>query len=214
MYRQHPSTDLVELFHDRPYQGAAPEEAAFVFVGLDANYAEDLERTPSFSAVLEYHTDGVAFWRHHGVHHPFLLPSYRGDGRRYHQNFARVGLKSDWASNISFVELLHLPTVGRSKLEVNDLDSRHLARIDSLVRAGEQRRVFLSAGVARLMRVSGRFRWLEDHRPASDVLPVLYSCGNTSVHLHLHFSNYGKFQAQMDREARMIAGMAARHFQV
>ena len=214
MYQQHPSTQLLELFRDRPYQGAVPEEAEFVFIGLDANYAEDLERTPSFSAVLEYHTDGVAFWCRHGVHHPFLLSTYRGDGRRYHQNFARLGFKSSWASKISFVELLHLPTVGRSKLDANDLDSRHLTRIDSLVRSGEHRKVFLSAGVARLMRASGRFGWLEGHRPASDLLPVLYSHGNTSVHLHLHFSNYGKFQIQMEREAREIAGLASTRFRI
>lgn len=51
MYQQHPSTRLTALFHERPYQGAAPEEAAFIFIGLDANYAEDLERTPFFSTV-------------------------------------------------------------------------------------------------------------------------------------------------------------------
>lgn len=209
MYQQHPSTQLLDLFRDRPYQGVVPEKAALVFIGLDANYAENLEQTPSFSEVLEYHTDGVAFWRRHGVHHPFLLPGYRGDGRRYHQNFALLGFTSDSASKIAFMELLHLPTVGRSKLEVQDLDDRHLTRIDSLVQSNEHRKVFLSAGVARLMRSTGRFDWLDKPRSSSDVLPVLFSRGNTSVHLHLHFSNYGKFQAQMEREAQEIAAIAS-----
>lgn len=67
--------------------------ATFLFVGLDANYSPDLEASPSFQSVLEYHEDGVAFWRRYGVHHPFLLPEYRGDGRRYHRTFAKIGFK-------------------------------------------------------------------------------------------------------------------------
>lgn len=62
------------------------------------------------------------------------------------------------------------------------------------------------------MRKSAGFTWLDDHhRMSSDMLPVLHSCGNTSVHLHLHVSNYGKFQAQMEREAKAIAEMACEH---
>lgn len=39
MYVPHPSARLTELFRSRPFQGAAPEESEFLFVGLDANYA-------------------------------------------------------------------------------------------------------------------------------------------------------------------------------
>jgi hypothetical protein len=93
MYIPHPSFELNRRFRLRPYQGVEPSLATFLFVGLDANYSPDLEASPSFQSVLEYHEDGVAFWRRYGVHHPFLLPEYRGDGRRYHRTFAKIGFK-------------------------------------------------------------------------------------------------------------------------
>ena len=45
MYESHPSLALHALFRAKPYQGAAPEKARFVVVGLDANYARDAERS-------------------------------------------------------------------------------------------------------------------------------------------------------------------------
>ena len=208
MYQSHPSAEMSELFRAQPFQGARPERAEFVFVGLDANYAPDLESSPAFRRVVEYHEDGVAFWRRHGVHHPFLLAAYRGDGRRYHRNFARIGFTPEDASRVSFIELLHVPTTGRSRLTARDLDAGHLAALDALIRAGAPRHVFLSAGVARLMRRSGRFNWLPRILPSGEVLPVLHRHESTVVHLHLHFSNYGKFQERMDREALAIAQLA------
>lgn len=120
MYQLHPSAKLQALFRKRPFQGGQPENAEFLFVGLDANYAADLERAPAFGSIVEYHDDGVAFWQRHRVHHPFLLPSYRGDGRRYHQKFARVGFKPEDAARVSFIELSSrssslAPTVTRAK---------------------------------------------------------------------------------------------------
>ena len=204
MYEKHPSSELQRLFRERPYQGADPCTAHFIFLGLDANYAATLELTPTFGSVLEYHRDGVSFWRRYGVHHPFLLPSYRGDGRRYHLNFARIGFTASDADKVCFLELLHVPTIGRSKLDVPDLEDQHLTFIDSLVTSRKPRLIFLSAGVARLMRASGRFRWLQSARQESGLLPVLHSDGDAKVFLHLHFSNYGKFQEQLDREACAI----------
>jgi hypothetical protein len=159
---------------------------------------------------MEYHADGVSFWRRHGVHHPFLLPTYKGDGRRYHQNFARIGFTADDAERVSFLELLHVPTVGRSKLEVGDLAYEHMARIDSLITIGAPRHVFLSDGVARLMVQSKQFGWLTPRKATADALPVLYSQGGTKVYRHLHFSNYGKFQARLEREALAIARVAGK----
>src|SRR4051812_18140893 len=104
MYQPHPSLELNLRFRHRPFQGAAPSAATFLFIGLDANYDENLERSPSFQTVLEYHRDGVAFWRRHGVHHPFLLPDYRGDGWRYHRTFARIGFSPQHAELVSFAE--------------------------------------------------------------------------------------------------------------
>ena len=210
MYQLHPSHELNAQFRHRPYQGAEPSAAMFLFVGLDANYAPDLERSPSFAKVIEYHQDGVAFWRRHGVHHPFLLPEYHGDGRRYHRTFARIGFTPSHAHLVSFVELLHLPTVGRNKLEPEDLDFAHLGRLDAAIRRGTAKHVFVSAGVARLMQASNAFPWLPKQASGSGALRAIYSDAYCNVYVHLHFSNYGEFEEQLQREARAIASLLPR----
>lgn len=207
MYQPHPSHALNSLFAQRPYQGAAPASATYLFVGLDANYDVDIESSPAFNNVLDYHQDGVAFWQRHGVHHPFLLTQYRGDGRRYHTTFAKVGFKPQHAAFVSFVELLHVPTVGRNKLVPEDLDPSHLQMLNAVMLNGKAQYIFISAGVARLMRASGAFPWLPKQPMARGSLPVLYKANQRTVYLHLHFSNYGKFQQQLDREATAIASL-------
>jgi hypothetical protein len=204
MYTPHPSNELRQHFAERPYQGADPMAAKLLFVGLDANYDEAIAESPAFPSVLEYHQDGVAFWRRYGVHHPFLLASYRGDGRRYHQTFAKIGFQPDHAHLVSFVELLHLPTIGRSQLIPADLDPGHLKWLDNVIRAGEARHIFVSAGVLRLMQTTDRFQWLRNSPTPKDSLPVLYDDGRRKIYRHLHFSNYGKFQAQLERERTLI----------
>lgn len=205
-YRQHPSRALNAAFRRRPFQGADPRAARFLFIGLDANYDERLEESSCFEDVLDYQRDGVAFWRHHGVHHPFLLPTYRGDGRRYHQAFARIGFRPQHADQVSFAELLHVPTVGRSKLVPADLNGGHLDRIDEAIRAGQARHIFLSSDVIRLMRASGSFEWLRgDAAQQAGVLDIVHREGPRTVYRHLHFSNYGKFQSRLDAEAKAIA---------
>jgi len=79
MYQAHPSQILSELFERKPYQGADPQAARFLFVGLDANYAANIEANPIFPSLIRYHEDGAGFWRESRVHHPFLLPQYTGD---------------------------------------------------------------------------------------------------------------------------------------
>lgn len=202
MYKDHPNQELQRHFAERPFQGAAPEDARFLFVGLDANYAPDIESSPIFPSVLDYHRDGVAFWMRRGVHHPFLLPTYRGDGRRYHQNFTRIGLTPESAADVSFVELLHVPTTGRSAMVAGDLSRPHLDRVAAAILRGRARRIFVSASVTVLMRKSGCFPWLGKPRPG--LLPVLFDDGMRTLHQHLHLSNYGKFQRQMEDEARLI----------
>jgi hypothetical protein len=206
MYHAHPSRELTQRFVAKPYQGAAPELATFLFVGLDANYDADIECSLIFGDLLAYHEDGVAFWRRTGVHHPFLLPAYIGDGRFYHQSFARIGFMPKHASLVSFLELLHVPTVGRNKLEATDLDPSHLLRVDAAIIAGQAKHIFLPAGVVRLMRETGAFPWLPERRtPRAVILPALYAANGHTVYSHLHFSNYGKFQQQKVAEAEAIA---------
>ena len=207
MYRSHPSDELNGYFVQRPYQGTEPSSATFLFIGLDANYDENIEHTPTFKSVLEYHQDGVAFWCRHGVHHPFLLPEYRGDGRRYHRTFAQIGFTARHAALVSFAELLHVPTVGRNKLAPQDLEPSHLQMLNSAILNGKAQHIFVSAGVVRLMRASGAFPWLAKEPTASSPLPVLYREPSRAVYSHLHFSNYGKFQAQLEAEAMAIASL-------
>lgn len=204
MYQPHPSQKLTEMFRAKPYQGARPESAEFVFVGLDANYDAHIESSPAFPDVLEYHQDGVAFWRRHKVHHPFLLDDYRGDGQRYHRNFAQTGFEPEDACRVSFVELLHIPTVGRSQLKAKDLDSAHLDKLDALIQRGAKRNVFLSDKVVRRLLDSRLFQWLPEPI-ANQVLPQLHKDGETTIYQYLHFSNYGALQARMTLEAAAIA---------
>jgi len=207
MYLAHPSQVLTALFAHRPHQGGAPETARFLFVGLDANDAADIERSPIFPGLLAYYEDGPAFWRRHGVHHPFLLPQYTGDGRRDHRTFARIGFRPEHADLVSFIELLHLPTVGRSTLVPADLDPTHLERLETLIFEGAARFVFLSAGVARLMRATGRFPRLGAAQTSAGAMRILHRDASRTVFLHLHFSNYGKSEAQLRAEAREIAAL-------
>lgn len=207
MYQAHPSRVLTELFARRPYQGVPPKTARFLFVGLDANYAADVEQSTIFPALRSYHEDGPTFWRKHGVHHPFLLPEYRGDGRRYHRTFAKIGFRPEHADLVSFIELLHVPTVGRSALVREDLDSSHLTWLEKVIFTGQARYVFLSAGVVRLVNDTGQFRELERPSGWSGSLRTLYEDAARTIFLHLHFANYGKFEAQLQDEARDIAAL-------
>jgi hypothetical protein len=204
VFQLHPSLELRERFVHRPFQGAQPHAATFLFVGLDANYSPSVEDSPCFRSILEYHADGVAFWQRHGVHHPFLLPNYRGDGRRYHLNFSRIGFTGEHASLISFVELLHAPTVGRSKLTSHDLDVAHLQSLSAAILRGNAKHIFVSSGVARMMRETRLFSWLPRQPMTSGTLPIKCRENGRTVYMHLHFSNYGKFQAQLNAEAKAI----------
>jgi hypothetical protein len=205
MVSTHPSRVLNEAFNRKPYQGAAPETAEFVFIGMDANYSADIETCGIFEEVLEYHADGPGFWRKYGVHHPFLLPQYRGDGRRYHHTFAQIGFRPKHAESVSFIELLDFPTVGRNKLSLEDLTESHLMRIRNVIFNSRARFLFLSAGVLRLLEKTKQFSELSNVKREFSGLKVLFEDDSRTVFLHLHFSNYGKFELQLQSEARAIA---------
>jgi hypothetical protein len=207
MYQAHPSCVLTELFARKPFQGVAPELARFLFVGLDANYAVDIERISILPELIAYHNDGPRFWREHGVHHPFLLPQYTGDGRRYHRNFAKIGFLPQHADLVSFVELLHIPTFGRSKLVPSDLDLTHIHRLNNAIFAGQAQYIFLSAGVLRLMKATGQFPQLGQASTNFGALRILFKDAERTVFMHLHFSNYGKYEAQLQAEAKDIAAL-------
>ena len=143
------------------------------------------------------------------VHHPFLLPEYEGGGRRYHLRFAKIGFQPHHADLVSFVELLHLPTVGRSQLVAEDLDPAHLCFLHRAIFGASAQFIFVSAGVLRLMLATGAFRELSAVPRQSGALKMLYEDDRRAVFLHLHFSNYGKFEQHLQAESREIAGLLA-----
>jgi hypothetical protein len=208
MINIHPSRTLHERFLVKPYQGVKPESSTFLFVGLDANYCKNIQDNEIFSQLLEYHEDGPRFWINKGVHHPFLLPSYSGDGKLYHKNFSRVGFGEEQAGLVSFVELYHLPTFGRNALCTDDLDVGHLEKLNEWIMRGSAKHIFISATVANLMRSTGIFSWLPGKPTAgSGTLKVLYQGNDKSIYQNLHFSNYGKFAEQLRLEAAEIRKM-------
>ncbi len=80
MYYPHQNNKLNELFSHRPYQGADPVTAQFLFFGLDANYDPNIEEKRCFPEIVSYLADGVRYWKQKGYHHPFRHPDYREMG--------------------------------------------------------------------------------------------------------------------------------------
>jgi hypothetical protein len=212
MYSVHPSQALNRAFAAKCFQGAVPETADFLFVGLDANYSPTVEQNTIFPDLLAYLDDGPRFWRVHGVHHPFLLPEYRGDGRKYHSRFARIGFTAADAARVSFVELIHVPTYGRSALVADDLDANHLRRIRCAIEQGSARHIFVADGVGKLMRASKLFPWM----PATPMdnggpLRVWHKIGDKTVFWHYHLSVYGKFEKKLTDQLSAIRGLITAH---
>lgn len=207
MVSSHPSKVLTEAFKHKPYQGTAPELADFVFIGLAASYSPDIEASEVFPRVLEYHTDGPGFWRNYGVHHPFLLPQYRGAGRRYHENFAKIGFQPKHADCVSFLELLDFPTTSSNELSIQDLNESHLMRIRNVIFNSRAKFIFISDGVQRRLKKTKLFKELAKIKRESCGLNVWFKDEHRTVFKHLNFSNYGKFEQQLQSEARAIASL-------
>lgn len=204
MYRIHPSQKLNDIFQMKPYQGCCPLDATFLFIGLDANYAQDIEEQLIFSDLIEYHSHPVEYWKKNNIHHPFLLAYYRGDGKKFHQEFAKIGLSAIYADQISFIELLHVPTVGRNKLDIDDLSTAHLMYIQHAIFSKSKKAIFMSDTVFRLLKKSTLFSWLKTaYALKGSVLPVFFADG-IHVYKHLHFSTYGKFNERKKVEAAAI----------
>jgi hypothetical protein len=174
-YDRHASAELKGVFPETQmsYRGQVPGDAKILFVGIDANYSRAIsENAELFTRILEYHQDGVAFWEKYGVHHPFLLPDYplpeNSGGVPYHRCFAAMGLSSDAAAHVSFVELLNVPTTGRLTRsgfwELFSLD--HGKSLNRLFLDGSRRLVIVSSTVIKYMYEARRrfeiYKWLPD----------------------------------------------------
>ena len=188
-YNLHPSERLRALFKAKPWQGNDPLLSDFVFVGLDANYAADIETI--LPEVFSYHEDGVKFWRSTGVHHPCRLRHYHGKGKLYHDKFAEIGFKPEHAESVSFLELLDVPTTG-SKLTVADLTEEHLSFLLDVFENGSARYIFMPSSVANILRETRSFRWLPRYSAAKggDLTILRERLGQTIYQMY-HLSCYG-----------------------
>ena len=108
---------------------------------------------------------------------------------------------------MSFIELLNSPTVGRSDLTIKDLDPTHLKLLRRVIFEGNAKFIFLSASVKRLLLASGLFPELRAIPRNHGALKILYQDDERTVFLHLHFSNYGTFEKQLQAEAREILNL-------
>ena len=204
MYFPHKNNALRELFLLKPYQGSDPDTTQFIFFGLDANYAPDVGDQPCFSEIVAYLEDGVKYWRQRGYHHPFRHPDYRGDGALYHKRFAEIGFTSTNAESVSFVELIDVPTSGRSNLRSDDLKQSHLDRLRGWVLDGRASNIFIPPGVGRLLRKTSQFSWLPEEAIAHDgSLPVLFRSAQKVVFAPFHFSCVGKHCLKKDRDLQI-----------
>jgi hypothetical protein len=199
----HPSNELVSLFKSKPYQGQDPKLARVVFLSSDANYSPRISEHPFFQRILDYHADPVAFWQQTGVHHPFMLEEYpferTKDGVPFHRKFASVGLGSDMADKISFVELLNIATMGiksqdRARFRaLADLD--HLRFLKRLFTDGAKRAIFVSSSVLKDLEYLDGERWSllnlwrKDPIRYEFDLPVIYERGGVTVFKAKHFSS-------------------------
>lgn len=208
MYHVHPSAALNKAFSLKPFQGVEPERSKFLFIGLDANYDPKVEASSIFPQLLKYLNDGVDFWKSCRVHHPFMLPAYKGDGRYYHKTFAEIGFRPEHADDVSFAELMHVPTYGKSSLVPQDLDKHHLERLNHAILHGTSQYVFICDSVARLMRDSGRFAWMPQ-KPQSigQPLKIWLKAQNKMIYWHYHFSVYGKFQEEKLKQLKAIGDL-------
>ncbi len=170
-YQKHTSQKLVQLFSSKPYQGQKPEDAKILFLGNDANYSPEISNHMFFERLLEYHEDGVAFWKKTGKHHPFLLDEYPFNrtmgGVKYHQKFSTLGFGAEDAENFSFVELLNIPTIGNTGDDKNlffeFLDKEHLQWLENLILGGNKQFVIINQTlVNNIRKIHKRFNVMDD----------------------------------------------------
>lgn len=219
----HPSYRLNEAYRKKYWQVQDPKYAKIIFLGLDANWDINIENnTDIFQEVLEYLYDGVTYWQQKGYHHPFLSPNYnKGDGFTYHARFLKTGISSEYAGNISFVELLNMPTYGMSskspKLFNSLIDIDYLRELDGIIFNQNPKIVFIPKSVyekiskiKKVLKLPSLFAFeseLIQGENYSNRLMNIHSSNNVSIFIHTHFSN-----AISDRHIIMNIGYTAKTF--
>ncbi|MDD2307918.1 MAG: hypothetical protein PHP53_24660 [Prolixibacteraceae bacterium] len=199
-YDKHPSPELVKLFMEKPFQGQDPARAKVIIIGNDANYSPQISAHPFFHEILEYHFDGIGFWKKHKKHHPFLLPNYpfdrRKGGVRYHLNFNKMQFTSDDAEHFSFVELLNVPTIGNTgsdkRLFFDMLNRDHLNWLENIVLSGKKKFVIvnqtLATSINRIYKELGVLRKLCQLMEGKEAQSVVLENNNVILYNGYSFS--------------------------
>jgi len=164
--------------------------AKVIFLSSDANYSQEISNDPFFKNIEEYQKDGVAFWKKHGPHHPFLLANYpcskNMGGVPFHRNFSKLKLTPEQGEHISFLELLDVPTIGNKshnkKVFYELVSQSHLEYIDRLILGGGNKLFFVSKGVLKDMKKLKDefpvFKWLDFKRDEKEKYLKTVSNGN------------------------------------
>jgi len=197
-FEKHPSKLLNDLYLKKNYQGANPVDAKVLFVGRDPNWAFDVDSQEMFNSVSKYLNDGITFWKENNIHHPFLLPNYKGDGKRYHRIFSKLKIESRFSSNISFVELVGFPTTGMAKTNnkifreflLLESNRNNLLELDKLLNHSDKK-IFIAWGLMDdfkfLYNKTGLFKKFAELLKSEMNINDLNQSDN--IYIHRHFSN-------------------------
>lgn len=195
---KHPSQELQNLYRNRNFQGANPNNAKILFVGRDPNWAVDIEDMPVFEKVKEYLIDGVGFWNKYNIHHPFLLQEYKGDDKRYHKIFSKLEIERNHADKISFVELIGIPTTGMSMKNskrfydylLSSSNIAHLNELDKLIN-DSSKIIFIAWGLIQDFKIinthTGLFSKFAKFNKDNFSITELNQIEN--IFIHRHFSD-------------------------
>lgn len=201
--------ELINLFPGRKWQGCAPFDARFLFVGLDANFAPNIEAR--YPRVIDYLNNYIQFIDDYGVHHPFLLNEYQGSGRRYHEKFVQIGFTRGEIVRLSFLELLHVPTIGQSNLVVGDLSDDHLQWLSNIFNEGAAEHVFTCPSVIELMlEKENYFPWVVEAPQHNGPLRIWQVDGRSiyeMYHLSVRFTQQVIILNSQIQQVQQILGL-------
>ena len=171
------------------------------WTSADANYSKEISKTNFFKKfILDYHKDAILFWKRYQIHHPFLLDNYPLDKRKggipYHRNFSKIGLGTEVAEIVSFVELLNVPTTGNlgnnKKQFFNLMNFKHLQWIDEICNNHSGKVIFIPRSVLRYMKTINKHDKLFDILNSGEQknsLTYLYSHDQLKIIKSYHFSS-------------------------
>lgn len=198
VFQKHPSKLLNELYAKKNHQGAHPKDAKVLFIGRDPNWAINVENMVVFKYIEEYLNDGIGFWNKYEIHHPFLLPDYKGDGKRYHKIFSKLKLNRTASSEISFLELIGFPTTGMAKSNnkffinylLSEENKNHLIELDYFL-SNCNKTIFVAWGLIEDFKIiharTGLFKKFAEIDKSKMLITELNQFEN--IFIHRHFSD-------------------------